>query len=410
MILYLLYAQAFFTLLLEMIRPRSLMLLGNPDLYLETVASENVYLLWISRAQTALFLFMLVTIIIERITYRKGLLPKQGAQFTFFWVIIFIPVLLSAFFSTRNDFHYNILFFPLLLIAAYLSPGFKIEEKIDKFLYIPLIFVYTSLFAAIFFPSWAFQYGYNQSPIGLPMRLFGMAPHPNILGSIAFSALVLQRIDNKKSQANLIHAIASIITILLSQSKTIWITLFIWVIVEAFIKFFGRRQQVYKIIGYGLLLTLLITTSFLLFQQKMLEDTFSSSITLTGRTDVWTITLDVWKQNPLLGYGPDIWNLDFRQTYGYLWAGQAHNQIMQTIGESGILGLLSLVVFYAVLIQIGSKYAPVTKGAAFGIVILILMRSFTEVPLRNYLIDMSFIMNSIFYIVLLNSHQHKRQM
>ncbi len=403
MILLMLYVLAIASILLEIVNPRTLLLLGNSDLYLAATSSESVYGIWVGRIETLIFSLGIIIAIGQGLLYRKGRLPKQGMVFTFAWIMLFVSSVISSIFSVRDDFNYKSLFFPLLLIATYLNPRFNIKEKLNKLLYIPLFFVYTSLFAAIFFPSWAYEPNYTQTRVGLDMRLFGTVSHANGLGAVALSALVLLRVANKKSQANLLHSAASLIALFLSQSKTIWITLLVWLVIEFFTRLYQKKDTIYHVVGYGILLTIFAVSYVLLFQANLMESIFSSSITLTGRTTVWAATYEVWLENPWLGYGPDLWNLEFRQVYGYLWAGQAHNQVFQILGETGILGIFSLIIFYIVLIKVGSKNANLTHGATFGIVLTILLRSFTEVPLRNYLIDANFIVNSVFFIILLNA-------
>jgi len=400
MVVILLQLIGLIILLIGIFDTKTLALLENPAIYLQAIEAENVYTTWIGRVGTALFLLGSAFAISQALYYRKGRLPNQGLLITIAWVGVYIPPIISGMLSETGRLNYKIFFFPLFLIITYMSPRFEIREKASKLVFILLVFIYVSLFGMILRLNWAYA-EYSGSWIGIPIRLFGTESHPNGLGAIALASLILMRFLRKKSIWLAIHKLATIIVIILAQSKTIWFAwLFLW-LVERVVKKSSIKERLLKRIAVSMVFSLFLVTGALLFMQhSMINPMFN---TLWDRVNVWEITLQTWLKNPIFGYGPNIWDFEFRQMYNYLWAGHAHNQLIQILGESGIVGLLSLLIFYLVLSNESSKYAGATNLVTYEFMVLILYRSFTEAPLRNYTIDSGFLINAIFFVIMINS-------
>lgn len=397
MIVLLLYIMGIGTLLINIFEPRTFIFLDNTNLY------TNQLVTIIGRITTALFLIACTIGIVYGLFRRKHSLPSQGILITVAGLFLYSSIILSALVSENGGFTYKLFFFPLFIITAYLSPRFNPIQNISKILPILLVFIYTSLIAIFLNPTWAYS-SYSDSWIGIPIRLYGTSNHPNGLGYIALSYLILARLVSKKSLWFYINIIVAIITIILTQSKTIWLALIIWLILEWIIKNVSTHRLITsRMLISAILLFFFITLYLLLFKQDLLEHIFGSNISLTGRTYVWEITLKTWLKHPIFGYGPNLWNINFRQKYALFWAGQAHNQFMQTLGESGLIGVGALLFYLFTIIKLSSKLNNVTNFASLGIVITILIRSFFETPLNNTNIDEGFFIHAIFFVILINS-------
>lgn len=106
----------------------------------------------------------------------------------------------------------------------------------------------------------------------------------------------------------------------------------------------------------------------------------SDMLTLTGRNEIWAIALDTFRQNPWFGYGPTIWDPYFRMMIGVPAAFHAHNQYINILAASGVVGGLGFVAyFYMLLRRIWSRLLAY-RGFALGLLLLILTRSVSEVP------------------------------
>ncbi len=117
-----------------------------------------------------------------------------------------------------------------------------------------------------------------------------------------------------------------------------------------------------------------------------LDSFFSSAegaqlASLTGRDQIWAIAYQEWQRNPVFGYGPDIWDLSFRDSIGMPNATHAHNQFMDTLSRSGTVGATALVIYAVVLLVLSIRHARASHGLSLALFAALAIRSISEVPL-----------------------------
>lgn len=91
----------------------------------------------------------------------------------------------------------------------------------------------------------------------------------------------------------------------------------------------------------------------------------------SGRSDILTIELELWKRNWLLGVGPGmrVYNIDDEDT-----ASAAHTEYTRMIGEHGLLGVLALAILIFGIINRWKSikdYRSKAVGTAFMICTLL---------------------------------------
>lgn len=357
------------------------------------------------RITTGVFLLICAGCVVYSLLLRRFRFPKQGALLTFTGCLVFLAPVVSSLVSENGGFDYKLLFFPLFLLTIYLLPRERLDGVIPRLVPLFAIFTIFSLASIFVAPSWAYS-DYTNSWVGIPIRLQGLSSHPNSLGNLALVLLIMLRFLKKKGFWITFLTLCGLAVIILSQSKTIWITLLIWIILEWAVRRFSSlpQQSTRWLTGLMAILGLGLTFVVLLSRESIPGSTLTP-LSLTGRVDVWQVTLDTWLENPLFGYGPNLWNLFFRQDYGFLWAGQAHNQYLQTLGESGLLGLSALLVYLFAIIRAGSRGLAATRFATFGILIALVVRSFVESPFRTYSLDEGFLIQAVFLMILIHVDQ-----
>ena len=138
------------------------------------------------------------------------------------------------------------------------------------------------------------------------------------------------------------------------------------------------------------MLVLGITLLFILFLVMDVDryvDRFVSSkageqfFSLSGRGAIWQVAFDVWKRNPLFGYGPGLWNPEFRQSIGMSFAFSAHNQFLQSLSGAGLFGIAGAVYYLAVLGFYAIRFAVRTSGFTVALWFFLFIRCLTETPL-----------------------------
>lgn len=91
----------------------------------------------------------------------------------------------------------------------------------------------------------------------------------------------------------------------------------------------------------------------------------SNTLTLTGRTVIWERSLDLIRENPVLGYGFGSFRSDLTQYFfasGYL-APHAHNTWINATFETGIVGAVLLTGFMLAALRCGIARRPSVGSA-----------------------------------------------
>lgn len=123
----------------------------------------------------------------------------------------------------------------------------------------------------------------------------------------------------------------------------------------------------------------------------------------TGRFHFWPIAIKIFLEYPLFGAGFDAFGVAFTKydTWnGFFRVEQAHNEYLQTLAESGVIGLLCVAAFIFVLFKKGIAVILSQRGfrksAAVGAMagcFGILVHSFFDFPLRTH-------SNAFFFLML----------
>lgn len=388
------------TIAITILSPRDLSL-GEDKLFEEVqlnLIGDNV-----SRVLTAIILALSGLKIFSVII--KGKIPSGGSGLLFSYLIFFfLATFITALFAKNGGFSIQLLYVPIVLTAVYVTRPMASVSLISLSKFILLIYIYGSLFAAVFASEMALIGNYEGLIPGLTTRLFGVSTHANHLGPFAVIYLAMEFLNPMRSKLRLIHLTAGWAVLIWAQSKTAWgfallATLyFVSTKIESalFLRSTSKRQHK-KFIRLALWLAGIILIFAMYSGPTNIAPTSSggSVETLTGRTTIWTITLDAWATSPIFGYGLSLWDLDFRTKYGMPFAGQAHNQFIHTLGSSGLVGLIGLLIYLSALTKRALNIEKVNP-VALVLLSFIIFDSITEIPLHN-----GGVMNGFFFIHLI---------
>lgn len=276
----------------------------------------------------------------------------------------------------------------IIFTAAYMLPGVPIEWFTQQLKKVILFYAYGSLLAAVVAWELVVESPYTGSIIPLlDFRLHGIARHANHLGILMVFYMVLSWLPGTRLRGEYLHYPVVLAVLFLSQSKTSWASLAVaygalWV----YTIFTGGKKELKKWFYLFVSAILLASGVLHIISSPLSHEAGSNLITLTGRTEVWEIVIDLWRENPWFGYGPNLFSpdmqLQFARVLGWLPT-HAHSQYYQTLGESGIIGMVGLVVFCLILIWYSFRLAPNTRGVSLAIVLLLLVRNITEPTFLN---------------------------
>jgi O-antigen ligase len=257
--------------------------------------------------------------------------------------------------------------------------------------------------------------GLEQRVPFLDTRFWGLGSGPNAIAPLAILQLMLQVHQRRRYSplwvlANAIAAAAAVIALVWSQSLTAWAAAFVVLPLLLLRRTLdndmgGTRFKPHHVVGVMILLIFgfgfigseLISTGAISALADMLpgqkssiwkEDSIDTATAIgdqmmTGRGAVWAVALDVWRDNPWFGFGAHAWDADFRLYYGLFTGVHAHNQWLQALSVSGLVGFVALFAHMVVLGRCAWRTSGVSRGLTIGLFTVLLVRMVSEVPLET---------------------------
>lgn len=104
------------------------------------------------------------------------------------------------------------------------------------------------------------------------------------------------------------------------------------------------------------------------------SESLGRDATLTGRSEVWALSIQVGMERPILGSGfGGFFGLDNIISSSFRVGNTAHNGLLDVFIETGIVGIMMLLIFLVSYYKRFIKIIPVDRDLAFfGVIVLIL--------------------------------------
>ncbi|MDN3545616.1 O-antigen ligase family protein [Kinneretia asaccharophila] len=250
-----------------------------------------------------------------------------------------------------------------------------------------------------------------------PWRYSGMAASPNAMGPLCVLLLLaLRTLPFERRVLQRCAVLLVLISLFLTQSKSSWLAgLFCWGGLLALERRGQLRQALADprrrhgiqllLIGVGFFvaaLGLVLAAGLLQSQVDRFLTTRAGGdmLTLTGRNEIWAIALDTFSRNVWFGYGPTIWDPYFRMLIGVPAAFHAHNQYINVLAASGLVGALGFAAYFIALVRRLWTRLAAYNGFALGLFLLILIRSISEVPFSLERLSNESLMHLVFLMLL----------
>lgn len=320
-----------------------------------------------------------------------------------------IPVIIIIFFGVSNFllpglFGHTIYidhrsFYPILLIiAVYLTTHNNVEATLSALKRFLFLFLSISLLFLVIDSSRVLAPGYKGWIPGMNSRFWGLAPHANAIGPMAVLLLFLELLvkEKRKIFRLCVFGVAAAVLIL-AQSKTAIGAAFFGLAIVSYSRLGARtptakRHQLHwghgavlllGILAFGALLVLSLTGVLDHAVSRFDGSGVANSVqTMSGRGVIWETAYREFLANPIFGYGPTLWDDDYRRSVSLNFAYHAHNQVLQSLAEAGLVGLVGLLAFATTMIVLSIRASGQTHGVSLAILMLFLFRSVTEVPLH----------------------------
>lgn len=314
---------------------------------------------------------------------------------SYFWITnLFIPVFITANQSFELSYVYSLALMIGISLSNQINPHNMILNARNAF----VIFTLLSLLFIFISPNSALDFEYTQGYIpGLP-RFFGLSPHAIVMSTIITLALwssLAYPYNNSKIQSFVL--IFGIVALILTQSKTV---IFSFIIGSAIIyhykeknilsksKNYNGRTNIKSLIIYSSLsLTIFITLFFLSDYEKFIynyisSDTLQKITSITGRDEIWLVALEEFYRSPWFGYGNGLFSESFRISLNMYYATSSHNQFIDSLARSGIIGFSGLMTLLFFTLYHSIKISSITNGLSVALISYILIFSLTGEPIN----------------------------
>ena len=354
---------------------------------------------WIQRAVSIVLLLICAERIANHFAQRQ---PMPSVALAWAYVIYWLgtvaaPSLLGAHRQISHEYSYAL----LIGFAALLVTTQEIGPIIDRARDALFVLMLASLVLVPAWPSLVLDESYTQGLMpGVP-RLGGLAPHPVALGMLAQTALLLLWArPYQRKWFNVIAWAVGLGVLFFAQSKTSWIAFLLCSITmlavrrgpSAWRRMGDPREGHFGILVCGIAILAIMAVCGLAVFSDVLGDAsgFLDSdqgaqlMTMTGRDQIWAVAFEEWHAHPWFGYGPGLFDDEFRLAVGMPQATSGHNQFIDTLARSGAIGAAALVIYAAVLLVLSIRHTRRTGGLSAALFIALALRSVSEVPLMLF--------------------------
>jgi O-antigen ligase len=343
---------------------------------------------------------LLVLIALERLanhfaSHKRVPSPVLLAAFVTYWIAtVAAPALFGAHPQLSHEYLYSL----AIGLGALLANGEDLERCLTAARTALFVFLLAGVVLIPIDMPMVLDTTYTQGLMpGVP-RLGGLAPHPVALGMVAETALLcLWCRPFKWRWLTMLAWLLGLGCLFFAQSKTAWVAFLIIAVAMLAVRhgpsLWRRvgdpRQNALGVLVCAAAITVVVAIAGVLVagnieaQTSDFLDTAEGAqlMTLTGRDRIWQVALEEWHASPVFGYGPGLWDDDFRMSIGMPNATNAHNQMLDTLARCGSVGGAALLLYACVLFVLSMRYARQTGGLSLALFLALALRSISEVPL-----------------------------
>jgi O-antigen ligase len=324
--------------------------------------------------------------------------PLLAGAFIVFWLgTVASPAVFGAHPELEHDYFYSLL---IGTTAALATPD-ELRRVLQWVRTSLLVFLLVSAALVFLRPALVLDLTYGQGLLpGVP-RFGGLATHPVAMG--IFSEIFLLTVWASpfgRRWLNVLAWIVGLAALFFAQSKTSWASFMVCAATMFAVRSLPglwRRMNDPKEREYGIVMCLVgmvgvaAVLGVLVFGnlgEKLVQFTSTEEgvqlMSLTGRDRIWEVAKEEWQAHPVFGYGPSLFDEQYRESIQMPNATSGHNQFYDTVARSGAVGATALVMYALVLLAFAIGTARATGGLGLALFIAIALRCFTEVPLMVF--------------------------
>ena len=315
---------------------------------------------------------------------------KSFNGYSYAIIAFFVSLGISTYLGSSEYKSYIVYFVQALTATLFVEIALK-RKKIEAAVVIRNVlffFLLINLITLILFPQGLGVYGYNESSDNYYYFLgLRIAFTPFILTELLLSHIVDYLQEKKLSSFTRMSFVVGLLTLFIEKIAT---GLFAIVIIYA-LMFLVRRKNIklnmyaiYLIYAVGFILIVVYNIQYKLpFFSYLLEDVMHKDLSFDNRTTIWASTIAAFLKQPLFGYRVATLS--------------AHNQILNTLYEGGMVSFVFFVTMFGVVAEKIKKCFSLKLNRLYSCFLIgYLMIMFTEVQTTKALlfITLSIIANT----------------
>ena len=329
---------------------------------------------------------------------------KSFNAYSYAMIAFYVSLGISTYLGSSEYKSYIVYFVQALTATLFVEVALK-RKKIEAVVVIRNVlffFLLINLITLILFSQGLGVYGYNESSDNYYYFLgLRIAFTPFILTELLLSHIVDYLQEKKLSSFTRMSFAVGLLTLFIEKIATGLLAI---VIIYA-LMFLVRRKNIklnmyaiYLIYAIGFILIVVYNIQYKLpFFSYLLEDVMHKDLSFDNRTTIWASTIAAFLKQPLFGYGVTGGGgvlVEFKYRVATL---SAHNQILNTLYEGGIVSFVFFVIMFGVVAEKIKKCFSLKLNRLYSCFLIgYLMIMFTEVQTTKALlfITLSIITNT----------------
>jgi O-antigen ligase len=351
---------------------------------------------WAQRAVSLLLIAASIERIASHFLNRKPVpSPTLTWAFLAYWLTTVVtPAVFGAHPQVSHEYGYSMLFGLAATLVTAMDRDRILELSRDGL----FLYMLAGIALVPVMPSMVLDIGYTQGLIpGLP-RFGGLASHPVMMGMLTqLALLLLWTYPFGRRWLNVGAWTLGLGVLFLAQSKTAWIAFLlagaILLVVrrtpDAVHRLGDPRRNSFGVLSLFLVIAVVLAVLGAVLVADLPEvvaDFFDTSegaqlMSLTGRDRIWAVAFEEWHNFPVFGYGPQLWDDEYRKAIAMPYATHGHNQFIDMLARAGTVGAIGLVAWAAVLLVLSVRYARATRGLSIAMFATLALVSVSEIPL-----------------------------
>jgi exopolysaccharide production protein ExoQ len=305
----------------------------------------------------SLLLSILLLVIVCVPNYRHIYVLCASNRFVIVYMLI---VIISALWSIHPDvsLRRGAAYIITMFVAFYISVRFCIDDRMKVLSWSFAVSAIGSILFVVAFPQYGIMEGEDDTG-DLNGNWRGVFPHKNQFGFVMAAAIVTElyliALGNGRAGLRLLTLSIYFVLLILSKSTTAFIISLIYLAGAFIYLIWKRNKEISYVISILIVFVIFLLLGLLSIDRDLVFGLIGKDATLTGRTGLWSVVIELIEQRPLVGWGyRAMWQVDDATTKmvddltGNWGVTSAHNGFLEITLELGLLGLFIILAIIGI--------------------------------------------------------------